>query len=158
MEGINTKLERVMSEPVRTLLIYALQHIAAMCAGAIAVPIILGGALGLPQEEIQFLVNATLMVSGVGTMIQTLGIGKKFGSRLLMIEGVSFAGVAALTSVASAYNGVDPRLGISIMFGATMISGVFTMIFAPVVGKMLKFFPNLVSGTVVTCMGLSLLP
>ncbi|MEG0584209.1 MAG: solute carrier family 23 protein [Cetobacterium sp.] len=77
MEGINTKLERVMSEPVRTLLIYALQHIAAMCAGAIAVPIILGGALGLPQEEIQFLVNATLMVSGVGTMIQTLGIGKK---------------------------------------------------------------------------------
>ncbi len=155
---MNTNVENESSENLKTLIIYAVQHIAAMCAGAIAVPIILGGALGLEKDQIQFLVSATLMVSGIGTIIQTVGLGKKIGSRLLMIEGASFAGVAALTSVAGAYSGENAHLGLGVMFGATIISGIFTLIFAPVVGKMIKYFPNLVSGTVVTCMGLSLLP
>ena len=97
-------------------------------------------------------------MAGIGTIIQTLGIGKKIGSKLPMIEGVSFAGVAALTAVGVAYRDVDSMLGIQVMMGATIISGIFCIIIAPVFGKLLKFFPPLVSGVVVTCMGLSLIP
>lgn len=75
-----------------------------------------------------------------------------------MVEGVSFAGVAALSAVGVAYRDADPVMGIQVMMGATIISGVFCIVVAPVFGKLLKFFPPLVSGVVVTCMGLSLIP
>jgi NCS2 family nucleobase:cation symporter-2 len=80
------------------------------------------------------------------------------GAKLPMIEGVSFAGVAALSAVAVAYKDVDPKAGLLVMFGATMASGIFAFLAAPLFGKLLKYFPDLVSGTVVTCMGLSLVP
>lgn len=143
---------------LKELFLFGMQHIAAMCAGAMAVPIILGNSLGLSYDQISILVAASFMMAGIGTIIQTLGIGKKIGSKLPMIEGVSFAGVAALTAVGVAYRDVDSMLGIQVMMGATIISGIFCIIIAPVFGKLLKFFPPLVSGVVVTCMGLSLIP
>lgn len=144
--------------PVRDLLLLGIQHIAAMCAGAMAVPIILGNSLGLSQEEIHLLVSASFMMAGLGTIIQTIGVKNILGSRLPMIEGVSFAGVAALTAIGITYRGTDPVFGIQVMFGATIVSGIFCMLMAPIFGKLLKYFPPLVSGTVVTSMGLSLIP
>lgn len=140
------------------LFLLGLQHIAAMCAGAMAVPMILGNSLGLGSNDIHALVTAAFMMAGLGTLIQTLGIKKIFGSRLPMVEGVSFAGVAALTAVGITYRGTDSLTGLQIMFGATIVSGIFCMVMAPVFGKLLKFFPPLVSGVVVTSMGLSLIP
>lgn len=140
------------------LFLLGLQHIAAMCAGAMAVPMILGNSLGLGSNDIHALVTAAFMMAGLGTLIQILGIKKIFGSRLPMVEGVSFAGVAALTAVGITYRGTDSLTGLQIMFGATIVSGIFCMVMAPVFGKLLKFFPPLVSGVVVTSMGLSLIP
>ena len=134
----------------KELFLFGMQHIAAMCAGAMAVPIILGNSLGMTYDQISILVAASFMMAGLGTIIQTLGIGKKIGSRLPMVEGVSAVGVA--------YRDTDPVMGIQVMMGATIISGVFCIVVAPVFGKLLKFFPPLVSGVVVTCMGLSLIP
>lgn len=140
------------------LFFLGMQHIAAMCAGAMAVPMIVGNSLGLSQENIHILVTAAFMMAGLGTLIQTLGIKGIFGSRLPMVEGVSFAGVAALVAVGITYKDTDPIMGLQIMFGATLVSGIFCMAMAPIFGKLLKFFPPLVSGTVVTSMGLSLIP
>lgn len=143
---------------VKELFFLGMQHIAAMCAGAMAVPIILGNALGMKSDEINILVAASFMMAGLGTLIQTLGIGKKIGSRLPMVEGVSFAGVAALTAVGVAYRDISSLTGIQVMMGATIVSGVFCILVAPVFGKLLKYFPPLVSGVVVTSMGMSLIP
>ena len=140
------------------LALLGIQHIAAMCAGAMAVPIILGNSLGLSQGDIHHLVNASFMMAGLGTIIQTIGIKGHVGAKLPMIEGVSFAGVAALSAIGLTYSGTDPIAGLQVMFGATLVSGLFCYLMAPVFGKLLKYFPPLVSGVVVTSMGLSLIP
>ena len=150
------KVDKILK--IGDLILLGIQHIAAMCAGAMAVPIILGNSLGLPQQEINQLVSASFMMSGLGTIIQTLGIKNFIGSRLPMIEGVSFAGVAALSAIGITYSTTDPMTGLQVMFGATLVSGLFCFLMAPIFGKLLKFFPPLVSGVVVTSMGLSLIP
>lgn len=150
------KVDKILK--IGDLILLGIQHIAAMCAGAMAVPIILGNSLGLPQQEINQLVSASFMMSGLGTVIQTLGIKNFIGSRLPMIEGVSFAGVAALSAIGITYSTTDPMTGLQVMFGATLVSGLFCFLMAPIFGKLLKFFPPLVSGVVVTSMGLSLIP
>lgn len=144
--------------PIGDLVLLGIQHIAAMCAGAMAVPIILGNILGLDPVKINHLVSASFMMAGLGTLIQTLGIKNFIGSKLPMVEGVSFAGVGALSAIGLTYSSTDPMMGLQVMFGATLVSGIFCFLMAPVFGKLLKFFPPLVSGTVVTCMGLSLIP
>lgn len=143
---------------IKSMFLLGVQHVAAMCAGAIAVPMILGESLGLGVEQINTLVSATLMMAGVGTFIQTLNVHGKIGAKLPMVEGVSFAGVSALVAVGLSYRGTDSVLGLQIMFGATIVSGIFAFLVAPLFGKLLKYFPPLVSGVVVTSMGLSLIP
>lgn len=151
-EGVHEKLN------AKNLFLLGMQHVAAMCAGAIAVPLILGEALGLPKDQVNTLVSAALMMSGLGTFIQTLNWNKKIGAKLPMIEGVSFAGVSALVAIAITYKTTDPIFGLQVMIGATIISGLFTFLVAPIFGKLLKYFPPLVSGVVVMSMGLSLIP
>lgn len=104
------------------------------------------------------MVSASFMMAGLGTIIQTIGIKGHVGAKLPMIEGVSFAGVAALSAIGLTYSGTDPIAGLQVMFGATLVSGLFCYLMAPVFGKLLKYFPPLVSGVVVTSMGLSLIP
>lgn len=154
------KIEEEVHEKLgkKSLFFLGMQHVAAMCAGAIAVPLIVGEALGLPKDQINILVSAALMMSGVGTFIQTLNWSKKIGAKLPMIEGVSFAAVSALMAIAGTYRGSDPIFGLQVMIGATIISGLFTFLIAPIFGKLLKYFPPLVSGIVVMSMGLSLIP
>ena len=76
--------------PAPRLLVLGLQHLFIMYAGAVAVPLIVGGALKLPTSTIGLLVNADLFVSGIATMIQSVGIGKIFGVRLPVVAGATF--------------------------------------------------------------------
>lgn len=156
MENKKSRVDEMLS-PV-DLILLGIQHIAAMCAGAMAVPMILGNVLGLTQEDINHLVSASFMMSGLGTIIQTIGIKGFIGARLPIIEGVGFAGVAALSAIGLTYSGTDPITGLQVMFGATLVSGLFCFLMAPIFSKLLKYFPPLVSGVVVTSMGLSLIP
>lgn len=149
----------IKEESAGKLIFDGIQHIAALCAGAMAVPMIIAGALKLSPEDTQFLISATLMVSGIGSIIQSMGIGNMFGAKLPMLEGVSFKCVSALTAIAITYAASGNAYeGATVIFGATIASGIFIMLAAPIIGKILRFFPLLVSGVVVTSMGLSLVP
>ncbi|WP_345792629.1 nucleobase:cation symporter-2 family protein [Thauera sp. JM12B12] len=91
--------------PGGRLFTLALQHVLVMYAGAIAVPLIVGGALGLPKDQIAFLINADLLCCGLVTIIQALGVGR-FGIRLPIMMGVTFAAVGPMVAMAT-----NPALG-----------------------------------------------
>ena len=76
--------------PVQKLLTLGLQHLFIMYAGAVAVPLIVGPAVGLKSDDIAILVSADLLVSGIATIIQTVGIGKIMGVRLPVVAGATF--------------------------------------------------------------------
>lgn len=139
-------------------IIYGIQHVISMCTGVLVVPLIIGSTLGIDKEALQYLIGASFMMAGIGTLIQSSGFFKGIGIKLLAIEGVSFIGMMSLSSIALKYKGIDPMLGLQVMFGATIVVGAITMLIAPFFGKILKYFPFLVSGIIVTMLGLSLMP
>jgi len=128
----------------------SLQHVLVMYAGAIAVPLIIGHAFKLPPEQLAFLVNADLFTCGVVTLIQCIGFWK-FGIRLPVIMGVTFAAVGPMVAMANAGE------GLLTIYGAVIASGLFGILIAPVFGRLIRFFPPLVTGTVITVIGVSLL-
>ncbi|MFF6885888.1 nucleobase:cation symporter-2 family protein [Streptomyces sp. NPDC012421] len=140
--------------PARRLLPAALQHVASMYAGLTAPPLIIGGALGLTPAQLSALLAATLLVAGLGTIAQTLG-AFGVGARLPLVNGVSFAVVSPALATAAA-QGRDDAL--PAIFGATLVAGVLCLAFAPVFCRLVRFFPPVVSGCVITLVGLSLLP
>jgi NCS2 family nucleobase:cation symporter-2 len=137
--------------------VFSLQHVFAMCAGAVAVPIVVGGAAGLQQNDTVFLINAVLFMAGIATLVQSLGAGGVLGARIPVIDGTSFAAVAAMTSVAAAYSG-SPQAAMTAIYGAVIASGAFCVLVSPLFGKLIRFFPKVVTGTVVMTIGISLLP
>jgi NCS2 family nucleobase:cation symporter-2 len=132
------------------LLCFGLQHVLVMYAGTVAVPLILGAALHLSPPQIIALISADLFTSGLATLLQTLGVWK-FGARLPLIQGCSFIGVPPMILIANSY-------GIPTMYGSVIACGIFLMLFGPVFSRMLRFFPPAVIGTVITVIGLTLLP
>lgn len=128
-----------------------LQHVLVMYAGTVAVPLIVGGALGLSKADIAFLINADLLAAGIATLIQALGLWR-FGIRMPVMMGVTFAAVGPMIAI-----GVDPSLGLPAIYGATIVAGVFGMLVAPLMGRLLGVFPPLVTGTVITLIGVSLM-
>ena len=143
-------------DPVEEILPYpqmaaaGLQHVLVMYAGAIAVPLIVGGALKLPKDQIAFLVNADLFVCGIVTLLQCIGF-RQFGIRLPVIMGVTFAAVGPM--VAMAASGV----AITGIFGAVIAAGAFTMAVAPFASRLVRYFPPLVTGTIIAVIGITLL-
>lgn len=137
--------------PVPKLLVLGLQHVLAMYAGAAAVPLIVGGALHLPKEQIAMLVSADLLVCGVVTIIQCVGL-LNVGIRLPMVMGVAFTAVPTIVATGS-----NPALGLPGVFGAVIASGIFTFFAAPFFGRWVRFFPPVVTGTVMLIIGLSLM-
>jgi xanthine permease len=127
-----------------------LQHVLVMYAGAIAVPLIVGGVLKLPKDQIAFLVNADLFACGIVTLIQCIGFWR-FGIRLPVVMGVTFAAVGPM--VAMAASGV----AITGIFGAVIAAGVFTVAVAPVASRLVRYFPPLVTGTIIAVIGITLL-
>ena len=137
--------------PPAKLLTLGLQHVLVMYAGAVAVPLILGAALGLTKDQTAFLISADLLCCGISTCVQSIGVGP-FGIRLPVVMAVSFAAVGPMIGMAH-----DPSLGITAIFGATIAAGVIGILIAPLVGRMLRFFPPLVTGIVITAIGLSII-
>ena len=137
--------------PLPRLAALGLQHVLVMYAGAIAVPLIVGGALKLPKDAIAFLIAADLFCCGLVTIIQSMGIGK-VGIRLPMMMGVTFTAIAPIIATGS-----NPDLGLPAVFGGVIAAGVFTLLAAPYVGRLVRFFPPVVTGTVVLVIGVSLM-
>ncbi|WP_295008868.1 nucleobase:cation symporter-2 family protein [uncultured Dechloromonas sp.] len=136
--------------PVR-LFTLGLQHVLVMYAGAIAVPLIVGGALKMPKEQIAFLINSDLLCCGLITIIQSLGVGK-LGIRLPVMMGVTFAAVGPMVAMAG-----NPELGINAILGSGIAAGIFGMVFAPLVSRCLPLFPPVVTGTIISVIGISLM-
>ncbi|MBH1938354.1 purine permease [Streptomyces sp. AV19] len=137
------------------LLATGLQHVAASYAGVVAPPLVIGSAVGLPPAQVTFLVGAALFTAGIATLLQTIGFWK-VGARLPFVNGVSFAGVAPVLAVAGQQ--ADKRDALPVVYGAVMVAGALGFLLAPCFGRLVRFFPPVVSGTVITLIGLSLLP
>ena len=106
--------------PAPKLFTLGLQHVLVMYAGAVAVPLIIGGALKLTREEIAFLISADLFCCGVVTLIQCIGIWN-VGIRMPVMMGVAFTAIAPIIATGS-----NPELGLPAVFGAVIASGIFT--------------------------------
>lgn len=132
-------------------LLLAAQHLLAALGGIIAVPLVIGNVLQLPTADTIVLVNAALLISGVVTIIQCLGVGP-IGIRLPSVMGTSFTFVAAALAIGFSEDGVAGILGASLVGSLVMIIGSFFM------PSIRKLFPPVVTGTVVTMIGLSLIP
>ncbi|MFC7883102.1 nucleobase:cation symporter-2 family protein [Streptomyces sp. NPDC057376] len=132
-----------------------LQHVAAMYAGVVAPPLIVGAAIGLSATELTFLTGACLFTAGLATFLQTLGIWK-IGARLPFVNGVTFAGVAPMTAIVASTE--DKSDALPIIFGAVIVAGLLGFFAAPFFSKAIRFFPPVVTGTVITLIGVSLLP
>ncbi|GES28740.1 nucleobase:cation symporter-2 family protein [Streptomyces angustmyceticus] len=131
-----------------------LQHVAAMYAGVVAPPMIVGPACGLSATETAFLMGASLFTAGIATLLQTLGFWK-VGARLPFVNGVSFAGVTPMVAIGKAHGPAD---ALPVIFGAVIVAGVLGFLLAPYFSKLVRFFPPVVTGTVITLIGVSLLP
>jgi uric acid transporter len=125
-----------------------------MYAGAIAVPLIVGRALKLSPEQVAMLISADLFACGVVTLIQSLGMTHWFGIKLPVMMGVTFAAVGPMVAFANAMPGVD---GARAIFGAIIGAGVISMLLAPAISKLLRFFPPVVTGTIIAIIGISLM-
>ena len=136
------------------LLPLGLQHVLVMYAGAIAVPLIIGRALQLTPEQVALLISADLFCCGIVTLIQSFGVTKWFGIKLPVMMGVTFASVGPMLAIAKSYTGVE---GLQIIFGAIIAAGLFSLIIAPFMAKLLKLFPSVVTGSIILVIGISLM-
>ncbi|AVD82925.1 permease [Pseudomonas sp. SWI6] len=136
--------------PPRELFTFGLQHVLVMYAGAVAVPLILGSALGLSHAQVVTLINANLLTSGIATLLQTLGL-RCFGARLPLIQGCSFIALAPMIMIGKEF-------GLPHVFGAVIAAGALTMAIAPLFSRLLRFFPPVVIGSLITVIGISLMP
>ncbi|MDZ4232945.1 MAG: solute carrier family 23 protein, partial [Dietzia sp.] len=141
--------------PIPQLATYGFQHVVAFYAGAVLVPILIAGAIGLSDEELVMLITADLFTCGIASIIQAVGFWK-VGVRLPLLQGVTFAGVAPIIAIAMAHGG--GTAGLLYVYGAVMVAGVFTFLIAPAFVKILRFLPPVVTGTLITIIGLCLVP
>jgi NCS2 family nucleobase:cation symporter-2 len=140
--------------PIGRLTALGLQHVLVMYAGAVAVPLIVGRALKLTPEQVALLISADLFACGIVTLIQSFGVTRYFGIKLPVMMGVTFAAVGPMVAFANAMPGVE---GARAIFGAIIGAGIISMIIAPLVSKMLRFFPPVVTGTIIAIIGISLM-
>jgi xanthine permease len=132
---------------------YGLQHVLTMYGGIVAVPLIIGQAAGLSPAEIGLLVAASLFAGGLATLLQTLGV-PFFGCQLPLVQGVSFSGVATMVAIVGTQEGG----GVPSILGAVMAASLIGLLITPVFSRITRFFPPLVTGIVITTIGLTLMP
>jgi xanthine permease len=151
MSKVNVgKIDRVNEVlPAGQLFTLGLQHVLAMYAGAVAVPLVIGGAIGLTPAQLALLVAADLFTCGIATLLQAVGLWSFAGIRLPAILGCTFAAVGPLIIIGKSY-------GMDTAYGAIIAAAILVILIAPLYGKILRFFPTVVTGTVVTIIGLTL--
>ena len=128
--------------------ILSVQHLLAMYAGAILVPIIVGTSLHFSSEQIAFLVTVDIFMCGVATFLQ---VWKGTGTGLPIVLGCTFTAVAPMILIGQ-------TKGISDLYGSLLLSGVLVIIIAPFFSYLVRFFPPVVTGSVVTIIGINLMP
>lgn len=143
--------ERLPSGRLFTL---GLQHVLVMYAGAVAVPLIVGRALNLSPEQVALLISADLFCCGIVTLIQSLGFGRHFGIKLPVMMGVTFAAVGPMVAMANVQGGPE---GARAIFGAIIGAGLISIAIAPLMSRLLRFFPPVVTGTIIAIIGISLM-
>ncbi|TAH46727.1 MAG: purine permease [Betaproteobacteria bacterium] len=131
-----------------------MQHVLVMYAGAVAVPLIVGRVLNLTPEQVALLISADLFCCGLVTLIQSLGFGKYFGIRLPVMMGVTFAAVGPMVAMANVQGGPE---GARAIFGAIIGAGILSIFIAPFMSRLLRFFPPVVTGTIIAIIGISLM-
>lgn len=142
--------------PVSQLAIYGFQHVLAFFAGgAIVIPILVASALDLSNADLVHLINAALLTCGIASIVQAVGFWK-IGVRLPLLQGVAFAAVAPMIAIGTSAGGGTE--GLRSVYGAIIVCGVITFLAAPIFGKIVRFFPPVVTGSVLTIIGLALLP
>ncbi|MGV9798992.1 solute carrier family 23 protein [Mycobacterium sp. NPDC003449] len=141
--------------PAPKLATYGFQHVVAFYAGAVLVPILIASGIDLPAEDLVKLITADLFTCGIASIIQAVGFWK-VGVRLPLLQGVTFAGVSPIIAIGLAHGGGSASL--LYVYGAVIVAGIFTFLIAPVFVKLLRFFPPVVTGTLITIIGLCLIP
>ena len=127
-----------------------IQHVLAMYAGAILVPLIVGGAIGLNSEQLTYLVAIDILMCGIATILQVVS-NRFFGIGLPVVLGCTFTAVGPMIAIGGEY-------GVSSIYGAIIVSGVVVILISGFFGKLVKFFPPVVTGSVVTIIGITLIP
>jgi uric acid transporter len=140
--------------PAPRLAALGLQHVLVMYAGAVAVPLIVGRALKLSPEQVTMLISADLFCCGLVTLIQALGATQWFGIKLPVMMGVTFASVAPMVAMAGS---ATEGNGAGLIFGSVIGAGAVSIVIAPLVSRMLRFFPPVVTGTIIATIGISLM-
>ncbi|MBT2691640.1 nucleobase:cation symporter-2 family protein [Bacillus sp. ISL-55] len=127
-----------------------IQHVLAMYAGAVIVPLIVGGALGLTGEQLTYLVSIDIFMCGIATLLQVWR-NKFFGIGLPVVLGCTFTAVGPMIAIGGQY-------GISAIYGSILVSGIFVVAISKYFGRLVRFFPPVVTGSVVTIIGITLIP
>ncbi len=148
MTGAEDPIEAVL--PPAQMAAIGLQHVLVMYAGAIAVPLIVGGALHLVKDQVAGLISADLFACGIATLLQCIGI-RGVGIRLPVVMGVTFASVGPIIALGTS------GASLATIYGAVIAAGIFTVLIAPVFSRLLRFFPPVVTGTVIATIGITLL-
>jgi OHCU decarboxylase len=141
--------------PAGKLAVYGFQHVLAFYAGAVIVPILLAGAIGLSDRELVHLINADLFTCGIASIIQAAGFWK-IGVRLPLLQGVTFTAVSPMIAIGLAAGGGTD--GLLVIYGSVIVAGLATFLIAPFFGRLIRFFPPVVTGSVILIIGLALLP
>ncbi|HEP1477286.1 nucleobase:cation symporter-2 family protein [Streptococcus pyogenes] len=128
--------------------VLGLQHVLSMYAGSILVPIMIAGALGYSARELTYLISTDIFMCGVATFLQ-LKLTKHTGVGLPVVLGCAFQSVAPLSIIGA-------QQGSGAMFGALIVSGIYVILVAGIFSKIARFFPPIVTGSVITVIGLSL--
>jgi NCS2 family nucleobase:cation symporter-2 len=140
--------------PTPRLAALGFQHVLVMYAGAIAVPLIVGRALKLSPQEVALLISADLFCCGLVTLIQSWGVTQWFGIKLPVMMGVTFAAVGPMVAIAESVPGGEAA---RTLFGTIIAAGVIGIVLAPIASRMLRFFPPVVTGTIIAVIGVSLM-
>lgn len=141
--------------PVGRTAMLAVQHMLAAYAGIIAPPLIIATALHMSFLDETLLITLSLFASGICTLLQTIGWWK-LGVRLPLVEGVSFSGIASMLVIIKLHP--NPTTAMQIIMGSVIVSSAIMFFLSAVYAKFLRFFPPLVLGSVVTVIGLTLVP
>ena len=136
--------------PIARQSAFALQHVLIMYTGCITVPLVFGAAVGLDRSTVAMLISADLLVAGIITIIQSLGVGKVAGVRLPIVCGATFAGLTPMILIAKEY-------GLQAVYGSMLVGGVVGIALAVPFAKIVRYFPPLVTGVVLTVIGISLI-
>lgn len=126
----------------------AMQHVLAMLIGNITPPMLIANTCGLTAEEKIMLTQAAMIIGGLTTLLQLFPVFG-FGMKMPNVMGVAFAYMPILTIIGEQY-------GIAAIFGSQLVAGFVSIFIGMFIGKLRRFFPPIVSGTVVMSIGLSL--